>query len=89
VKVFDTQRTATRQVLNTVHGTANAGISLVACTNLGTVSGEWFMPLGVQRTFGATTNRCFRQSIKRWTAADTNGWLPGNGTTTMRGTIVW
>ena len=89
VKVFDTQRTATTNVKNTVTGTAEAGISLVACTNLSTVSGEWHMPLNTQRTFGNSSGKCFRQSIKRWTAKDTNGILPGMGTTTMSGTIIW
>jgi hypothetical protein len=88
-KVFDTQRTATGHVFNTVNKTADAGITLVACTNLAVVSGEWYMPIGIQREFGATANKCFRQQIRRWTPADTNGILPGNGTTDEKGTITW
>lgn len=88
-KVFDTQRTASAQVKNTVNGTSEAGITLVACTNLNVVSGEWRMPLGTQRTFGATAGRCFRQQIRRWTAKDTNGPLPGNGVTDLNGVIIW
>jgi hypothetical protein len=86
---FSTQRTASMQVKNTVTGTAEAGITLVNCGDFGVVSGEWRMPLGTQRTFGATTGRCFRQQIRRWTPADTNGILPGFGTTGLSGTIIW
>ena len=88
-KIFSTQRTATGHVFNTVNSTANAGITLVACENLQVVSGEWYMPLGVQREFGATANKCFRQEIRRWTALDTNGLLPGWGVTTEKGSITW
>jgi hypothetical protein len=87
--VFETQRTASMQVKNTVTGTAEAGIALVNCTDFGTVSGEWHMPLNTQRKFGATAGRCFRQQIRRWTPKDTNGFLPGFGDTDLSGVIIW
>jgi hypothetical protein len=89
-KVFETERVATGNVQNTVHKTAEAGITLVACDNLAVVSSEWHMPLGVQRDFGGfRPNKCFRQQIRRWAPKDTNGLLPGNGVTTLKGTIYW
>ena len=88
-KVFDTQRTATQHVFITVNKTADAGITLVACTNLAVVSGEWHIPVGDTEEFGATANKCFRQEIRRWVPKDTNGVLPGNGVTTEKGQITW
>jgi hypothetical protein len=92
-KIFSTERVSTTgAVQNTVNKTADAGIALIACDNLQVVSGEWYMPLGVQRNFGGPGlrgNVCFRQQIRRWVAKDTNGSLPGNGVTTMKGSIYW
>jgi uncharacterized protein YdaL len=89
VTLFNTQRTASQQVENAVWKTADAGIALIACDNLSVVSGEWHMKPGEYYTFGATTNRCFRQQIRRWYPQDTNGILPGWGVTSLNGTIKW
>ena len=89
MKIFDTQRTSTQTVTNKNTTPTDLGISFVACTNLSTISGEQRIAQNVTKSFPGSDNHCFRQSIKRWTGADTNGWLPGNGTTDVTGTITW
>jgi hypothetical protein len=90
IKYFQTKRTSTQRVRNTNTTSVTLGLGLIGCNNITTIAGDTQVsPNGSVLWGDNTANVCFRQAIHRWYAADTNGWLPGNGVTDVTGIIYY
>jgi hypothetical protein len=89
--VFATQRTSSQLVQEkATTAPGDVGIALVGCTNITTISADQRHAAGGSyKSYPNSANKCFRHQMHRWNGADTNGWLPGNGTTDIAGSVIW
>lgn len=94
IKYFSTQRTPTQQVqirMSAVDASGKIGVRLYNCNNLAFQGGETVHSANNtwKNQAYAGNDVCFRSSARRTNPKDTNGWLPGNGTTSFTGQIRW
>lgn len=94
IKYFTNQRTSTQAVSNKLtQGNGGVTQGLYQCTNFSSfpgISDRNFTAGGATLSYGSTSSGlCFRIKMSRTNPADTNGILPGAGTTDVAGTLYY